>query len=259
VHVQDSGQGPPILLLHGQPGQAGDWDAVVARLRDAHRVLVPDRPGYGRTGGDAVGVAENAAAMVAVLDRHGVDAATVVGHSWGGGVALALAQRHPERVRSLVLLSSIGTRSSIAAVDRLLAAPVVGDGLSFVIFRILSRLLVNPRVRSALGPDADVIPLPHLETAVAQFRTEPVWRSFVVEQRAFLRETGELEAGLSRITTPTVVVSGDRDAMVPPASSVELAATIPYARLVRIPGAGHFLPFEVPDDIAALIAEVAVA
>src|SRR4051794_20061292 len=83
--------GPGGVLVHGQPGSAADWAPVRQLLEDDFTVLVPDRPGYGRTGGSAIGFGANADAIVELLDRHGIPSATIVGHSWGGGVAIALA------------------------------------------------------------------------------------------------------------------------------------------------------------------------
>ncbi|MST32634.1 alpha/beta fold hydrolase, partial [Acidimicrobiaceae bacterium USS-CC1] len=68
----DRGEGPVVVLLHGQPGTSADWSAVVPLLADRFRVLAPDRPGYGRTAGPAAGFAGNAEAVLAHLDRAGV-------------------------------------------------------------------------------------------------------------------------------------------------------------------------------------------
>lgn len=92
--------------------------ALAGLLESSHRVLAPDRPGYGGTGGPALGLAANADALAGLLDHAGISAATVVGHSWGGGVALALAQRHPGRVSGLVLVASIGTAAGLGTFDR---------------------------------------------------------------------------------------------------------------------------------------------
>ncbi len=77
------------------PAATGTWEALSSRLESSHRVVAPDRPGYGATGGAALGLAANADALVGLLDQVGLSAATVVGHSLGGGVALALALATP--------------------------------------------------------------------------------------------------------------------------------------------------------------------
>lgn len=254
VHVVDEGHGPPVVLLHGQPGRARDWDLVSARLRADHRVLAPDRPGYGGTPGPARGFAANADEAVGLLDERGIDTATFVGHSWGGGVALAAAQRHPQRVAALVLVASVGTRTALQAFDRLLAVPVLGDSLAFVGFRLLGRVVLAPHVRAAVAREVDVIPLPDLRARVQEWRQASVWRTFAAEQRALVAQTPALEDALGSIDVPTTVVAGERDSMVPARAAADLADAIPAARLVRLPDVGHLLPYEAPDAVADAIA-----
>src|SRR5690242_1844725 len=117
----DEGSGPPVLLLHGQPGRASHWAPVVRILREQARAIVPDRPGYGDGGEPAGGLFFNAEAALALLDSLEVDSAVVAGHSWGCGVAMAMAARFPERVRGLVLVGSLVPRAKPAAIDRLFA------------------------------------------------------------------------------------------------------------------------------------------
>ena len=106
--VLDLGEGPTVLLLHGQPGRGRDLEPVARLLSWRARTLLPDRPGYGATGGRALPLAEQAAILAALLVERRAAPAVVVGHSYGGGVALSLALQHPELVSGLVLVSSIG-------------------------------------------------------------------------------------------------------------------------------------------------------
>jgi pimeloyl-ACP methyl ester carboxylesterase len=186
-----------------------------------------------------------------------VTRATFVGHSWGGGIALAAALDHPERVAALVLVSSIGTRSSVSRLDRVLGLPVLGEGMAFVGFRLLGRLLLDPRVRASVAREADVIPLPDLRSKLDQWRSRAVWRSFAVEQRAFLRETPGLEDRLGTLDVAAAVITGELDRMVPPRAAEELAGAIAGALRVRVPDAGHLLPYEAPDVVARTVAETA--
>jgi len=121
---------PPVLALHGQPGSGRDFEPLGRALAGEWRMVAPDRPGWGsRAGEPARGFAAGADDAVAVLDREGVDRAIVLGFSWGGGVALELARRHPDRVGGLVLAASIGPGEPTVA-DRLLALPVAGRAIS---------------------------------------------------------------------------------------------------------------------------------
>jgi pimeloyl-ACP methyl ester carboxylesterase len=109
----DIGDGPPAVLMHGQPGNAGDWWPVTIRLRERMRVIAPDRPGYGRTGGRPAGFRDNAEAMATLLEGLDVQSAVVAGHSWATGVALEVVddaeharfhrRGHDETVRPPVL------------------------------------------------------------------------------------------------------------------------------------------------------------
>ena len=117
----------PVLLLHGQPGAAADWEPLrgVARRRRAHDRDRP--PGVGRHGRAVTDLAGNAARGAARLSiAPGSRRATVVGHSLGAAVAAWLACVEPERVGRLVLVAPAANLDSLSAVDYLLAAPVVG-------------------------------------------------------------------------------------------------------------------------------------
>jgi pimeloyl-ACP methyl ester carboxylesterase len=244
-----------VLLVHGQPGVRSDWSAVAAGLMSSHRVVVPDRPGYGRTGGQAMGMAGNADALAGLLDAEGVEEATVVGHSFGGGVGLAMAMRHGDRVRALILVASVGTRHSLRTYDRLLGLPVLGEGLSFAGWQVSRRVLPTLRRRStrlppALGSWVRAIPVASEDEWTGD---RGAWRSFVTEQRALLAETPPLEDSLSSVRVPTAVVAGRRDRLVPARASAELAQAIPGAELVWVAGVGHLVPQEAPDVVVEIV------
>ena len=246
------------MLLHGQPGTGGDWSRVVARLASLGvRAIAPDRPGYGRTSGAAAGLGANADALVRLLDTRGIESAVVAGHSLGGGVALAMAQRHPGRVAGLVLASSVGTARSVGPLDRRLAAPVLGPLATLVGLHAVARLLDIRRVVDYLGHVGLVSEAPDMATTLREWPSQ--WRSFVVEQRALVAEIPGIADRLGGVLAPTVVVMGQADRVVRPHEQERLAAAIPGARLVRVAGAGHLLPVEAPGVLADLCAELAQA
>ena len=148
--VVDRGRGAPVLFVHGQPGLGSDWDEVAARLTD-HRVLIVDRPGYGRSGEETLSIEGNAELLAAMVVERGAVPVTVVGHSYGGGVAIELAARRPDIVAGLVLVGSIGRAESLNILDHLLAVPVMGEVLSVAGLFTLGQVL--PRVRHRVGAD----------------------------------------------------------------------------------------------------------
>ena len=111
-----------LVLLHGQPGSPADWQQVAGRLPAPLHAIAADRPGYGASQLPASGFAANARAVLDDLDSRGIARAVLVGHSYGGGVALSAASLAPGRVAAVVLLASVGP-GCVTGWDRLLAAP----------------------------------------------------------------------------------------------------------------------------------------
>jgi pimeloyl-ACP methyl ester carboxylesterase len=252
------GAGPAVLLLHGQPGTAADWNAVTPLLVDHFRVVAADRPGYGRTGGSAVGFDGNAAAALALLDRLGVAAALVVAHSWAGGIALRLARLAPDRVAGLVLVAPISPDQPVTALDRLLATRPLSE-LASIAAGATGRVLLSAPVWRRVEEHLSVPAGTALAALLRQGEPSAVWRSFVREQRAYLEELGSLGDGLETLTCPTVVLVGDADHVVDPGAAGELARRLPAATLHRVPGAGHLLPHDSPTEVTAAVDRVAAA
>lgn len=244
-----------MVLLHGQPGSSRDWWAVTNRLRERMRVLVPDRPGYGRTGGLATGFRANAEAVAALLADLGVESAVVVGHSWATGVALALASRFPVRVRSLVLIAPVAPGVLPGAVDRALADPVVGAAVARLSFRASGVALGLAPFRALARRLVPALPPQQIAETAAEWRGDRVWRSFLVEQRALLSELPGLRAELASIEHPTTVLEGTRDRISGSPHSRVLSSLMPRAELVRIEGAGHLLPQRRPILVSEAIAQ----
>src|SRR5262252_9357476 len=207
--------GHHVVLLHGQPGSGADWQQVADRLPGGLGVMALDRPGYGASRQAAGGFAVNAAAVVADLDRHGIERAVLVGHSYGGGVALSAASLAPERIEALVLLASVGP-GCLNAVDRLMAARGTGPLCAMI------AVALTPWI-----PRGD---------------HHPLWRTVLTEQRALVREVDQLTSLLPRIRVPVLLLADPRDIVVPVATARRLEQALPEARLQLIRGSGHDLP-----------------
>jgi pimeloyl-ACP methyl ester carboxylesterase len=240
-----------VLLLHGQPGSARDWDLVVGAIAARAPVVAIDRPGWdGHTPpGD---LATSARAAAEALEAAGASGATVAGLSFGGAVAAWLAVERPELVGSLVLIAPAANRDSLQPVDRLLAAPVVGYIASAAVLSGAALALTSGRIRRRLE-SAFSLPDDYLLATARRLRGPAAWNSFVVEQRALLRDLPILEGRLGRIEAPTTVVIGTSDTVVPVEAGRRLARQIPDARLVEISGGHHVLPAEHPERLAELI------
>jgi len=240
-----------VLLLHGQPGSARDWDAVVAALGDRARPVVITRPGWdGIT--PPTDLEGNAQAAIRALDLARVQRALVVGHSLGGALAAWLAATRPERVAGLVLVSPSANRDALVPVDHLLAGPVIGEALSAASLALAGSALALSGVRRLLGHELGVKPS-YLRSSGPMLTRPRTWRSFVSEQRMLIRELPALEARLGDIRVPTTVVAGTADRIVPIRSARRLIEQIPGARLLALPGAHHLVHQQRPDELARII------
>jgi pimeloyl-ACP methyl ester carboxylesterase len=258
LFVADRGSGPAVVFVHGQPGLGSDFDAVATLLLDDHRVIAPDRPGYGASGNPALSMAQNAELLGALIEDRAASPATVVGHSYGGGVAVLLAAARPELLSGLVLVDSVGRADSVNVFDHVLAAPVVGETVSAAGLLVLGRVLPRLRALVSLAP-GDMLRLLRVSLPDSSYlevvskRGRQVWRSFVFEQRALLREIGEVEASLSAIEVPTVVIAGTWDVVVAPSVAASIAASVTGAELIKVDHVGHFVPRDAPDVVARAV------
>ncbi len=249
-------QARELVLLHGQPGSAADWDAVLARLPAHLHAVAKDRPGYGASKRNATGFTANAQTILDDLDERGVDGAVLVAHSWAGGAALLAARQAPHRVQAVVLLAGVGP-GCVSIVDWLLAAPVIGPLAAQVMWRWtpwIARVRLawlSGRERGPLGPGE------HLGLRVWGERhtgAEPRWRAFLTEQRALLSELAELESALPSIGVPVLLLADPADQIVPIMTAHRLVSELPRARLRLISDAGHHLPRRAPGAVAEAIA-----
>jgi pimeloyl-ACP methyl ester carboxylesterase len=259
--VIDAGSGRSVLLIHGQPGRGVDWEALARQLSTDHRVVAPDRPGWGNDQRAATSVAGNAADLASVVESLELTLpVTVVGHSFGGGIAIELALSRPDLVGALVLLGSIGVDRALSRFDQLLAVPRFGDpvlraGLSATRGGLrTARRVLGSGPKSPLARRAARSPtLRGLVWLDTQPITEKERKSFLAEQRALLDETPLLQRRLSRLEVPTAVVHGTADHVVPISASKALSERIPGAELVILKGEGHLVPFERPNLVAPIV------
>lgn len=213
-----------------------------------------DRPGWdGRS--RATDLAGNGAAAIARLDAAGVDRAVVAGHSFGGAVAAWLAVHHPERVEALVLAAPAANSASLTRLDYLLAAPLAGPVASAGMLAGVGSVLCSP-LRHGLARRLGLKD-GYLRRLGRLLIRPPAWRSFVVEQRALVKELPPLESELGRITAPTVIVAGEGDRIVPVAAARKLATQIRGAELMLVPRAGHLLPHRHAGGLAQAITGLA--
>lgn len=242
VHVQESGTGPTLFMLHGIGGSSETFARQFAGLHGLH-LIAWDAPGYGRSGDpshplDLDGYADAAAEVIRSRSDDGK--AHVLGMSWGGVIAVRLALRHPELVRSLILGdSTVGSATSAETVARMRSRAAELDENGPVAFaaarapRLLAPGASDDAVRDAAELMASSIRLPGY--------------GYAAESMATTDHTPDLAA----IRTPTLVLCGDEDTVTGRDASQVLAGGIPDGVFVTIRGAGHLANQEQPEAFNA--------
>lgn len=251
VVFEDTGKGSPIVLVHGSPGMARNWEPVARRLADRYRVLAPNLPGYGGSDPRPAGepsTAQAAAVVEAVIREAGAPV-LVAGHSYGGNVALAIALRGEVPVAGLVLLEpvlvrvlpAVGRQAEYAELkpvfDAYLEKVQGGDGEAV-------RLMVD----YWFGPGAfDLLP-----DAVRQFLVAHAPVNAVDVRSSFAEDHST--AALGRLRVPVLAVYGGRSPAVSRAIATAIAAQVPNGTAHELPGATHALTTTHAAQVADLIA-----
>jgi pimeloyl-ACP methyl ester carboxylesterase len=252
LHFLASRNGPPVVLLHGNPGSMRDFDPVFANLERTHQVVAIDRPGHGYSERPAAATPRDQARLLReALAQIGIVQPVVVGHSWGGALALIFALEHPEEVAGLVL---VGARA-VARADRggllygAVRTPVVGSLFRWTFLLPLGRGRVASGLREAYAPD----PVPPEEIAAAQtLWLRPAEASATVWDTANLQEALTTYAPrFSQIRAPVTIIVGDHDSLLN--QSRELHRRLPQSKLQILPNTGHMVPRTRPEVIAEAV------
>jgi pimeloyl-ACP methyl ester carboxylesterase len=263
LHYVERGVGPAVVLLHGNGSMIQDFESsgLIDAMARNHRVVVFDRPGFGHTNrpGNAVkwGPNEQADLIKNALEGLGIENATIVGHSWGASVAVAMGLRHPASVNALVLVSGYyypSFRPDFAAMSAP-AVPLIGNLMSETVSPMISRLMWPALVAKLFGPAA--VP--------AKFRRFPKEMAVRPSQiHAAAEESGLLvlnavrsEAHYKELSMPVTIIAGQDDRLIDPVSqSGRLHEDIAHSRFHAIPKTGHMVHQTATQSVVDAIGEV---
>jgi pimeloyl-ACP methyl ester carboxylesterase len=253
VRVAESGSGPTLLLLHGLFLDNSTWSGVRAALSERYRVVAPDLPGFGasekphprRFPYTVESCAEVIADLYAGLE---LGRATLVGHCWGGAVAVTLAARHPELVSGLVLIDALLEAPRLGPYGFLGSVPVVGG---VVLRQLWNKTVFTAFFREQLLATPDTVGKPAISAYYEAFN-EPAARTSL---HATLRrglDVRPLAARAASLRLPTLVAWGSADRIVPAEVGRRLARSIKDSRLELL-DAGHAPQEERPLELTTVI------
>lgn len=257
--LEHPGNDPAVLLIHGLPGTAQDFDKVTALLPGRHTIAF-DRPGFGYSSGGFHPFDEQVATLDELLAALHVQRPVLVGHSYGGTLALAYAERLPQNVRGLVLVDAAAGGEHTGAFERAQASFV--QFLSWPIVQPIADVTFSQLVRTASAKQGDaqafdpgaVDPAHEQRLLALNMRHEDL-DAYAGEEHEADAVFNRVDARLAMIDAPAVVIQGAGDKLVTADHGRKIAATLPHARLVMVSG-GHMAPYVHPATVAAAVRQV---
>jgi pimeloyl-ACP methyl ester carboxylesterase len=243
-----AGEGPALLLIHGIGDSSRTWEEIIPTLARHHLVIAPDLLGHGDSDKPRAdySVAAYANGMRDLLSTLGVDNATLVGHSMGGGVAMQFAYQYPERTDRLILISSGGVGRGVSPVLRAAALP--GANLAMAALRLPgARTAVRRGVGILRRLDLDIaVDAAELNRVVDALPNQTARSAFIRTLRSVVDWRGQVVTMLDRSYLvrgmPTLLMWGARDSVLPLGHAHKAHAAMPGSRLEIFEDAGHF-PF----------------
>jgi pimeloyl-ACP methyl ester carboxylesterase len=264
LHYVMRGEGPPVVLLHGNTVTLADFNAsgLIDRLARDHCVIAFDRPGFGHSTRprDRLWTPSAQAALLhAALTRLGVKQPAVVGHSMGTLVALAMALDYPADVRSLVLVG--GYYYPSLRVDALLTAPValpvVGDVMRYTVTALSGRAMIDRLVKVMFSPND--VPGDFFPELSREMMLRPVQIRANAEDAAFMIPAAKASAKrYDELRMPVTIIAGANDKVVDrEAHSIRLHGELPQSTLHIVRDTGHMAHYSAQDLITTAVGEPA--
>ncbi len=226
VHYYTAGQGEPLVVIHGGGGDARTWQKNIVELSEKYTVYAPDLPGYGgsqRLAGDYY-IPELSDFIGSFASSLGLERFYLVGHSMGGGVALDYALKSPQKIKKLVLVSSLCLGREIAFWVRLFSIPAILRSVGVLTISILKSI---KWMAERLNPAEFIMPLSPASMTVGGNISTIRQQSVVLKDR------------LAEVAMPTLLVWGSRDPIVPVRHAYQAAKVIPNCQVKVFENCGH--------------------
>lgn len=258
-YIEHPGAGTPVVLIHGLPGTAEDWNEVTPLLA-GHRTIAIDRPGFGYSSGGYVPFERQLSTIHELLAELHVKRPILVGHSYGGTISLGYAERYPSEVRGLVLVDAAAAGMHPATMQSLqahtiqfLQLPVIEQVADATFSQLLRKASAEMGDSEAFSPEP--VAAAHEQRILAINMTHGNLEALAGEYLAAGGVIAKIDKGLSSIETPAVVIQGEEDKLVKLVYGRRLAAALPHARLEMLYG-GHMQPYVHPTAVAAAVRSV---
>jgi pimeloyl-ACP methyl ester carboxylesterase len=261
-YLERPGPEPAVLLIHGLPGTAEDFEDVTPLIA-GHRTIAIDRPGFGFSTGGYFSFNRQLQAVHEVIEKLHLGRPVLVGHSYGGTISLGYAEQHPGEVRGLVLVDAaagdcsrhdnVFTRAQARFVQ-LIELPVIAQVADVTFSQLVRTASATPAESEAFSP-APVNPR-HRHRVLAISLKHGNMEAYAGEILAANKEIDAVNQHLAGLRVPMIVIQGGQDKLVKPQCGRSIAGSVPGAQLRIVPG-GHMAPYTHPAAVAAAVQAVA--
>ncbi len=249
LRVDQFGQGPDILFLHGSIGNLEDFEALLPYLKN-HRVTLFDRIGHGYSAMSPLNanIKNNALSASALIKKLKLKNVTVVGHSYGGSIALKMALNKDPNIRSLVLLAPAAySLSPTSKLEHLLAKPVIGLGL----IRLLQPFIAEQRLENGLSfsitPNQPIMPTNFIQNRLKLWNNPGILYTRTQQTNEVTSELIAMQAHYQDIKLPVSILIGDKENHQDISQGCRLLEKdIKHSKLLEIKDAGHYLQYKDP-------------
>lgn len=247
LHYVCEGSGSPVVLLHGNGGSSWDYTmTMLDRVAKEYCAYVFDRPGHGYSGrpeNEAVTPEVQARLLHGALSELGVEEPLLVGHSWGGALALSYALQYPNSVSGLVLLAPVAYADEDfnSAVDIILRSPVLGEFIRHTVGIPLGRRFVDQNLLQAFSPDP--VPEDYRRAAKGLWTRPDQLKSIASDNITIGPALRRMSGRYDELKQPLTIVTGDSEAIIDPDRHARpLHKAVADSELVVLERAGHDLP-----------------
>jgi pimeloyl-ACP methyl ester carboxylesterase len=254
-----AGTGPPVVLIHGMVNSSRHWERVALALADSYTVVAPDLIGHGESAaprGD-YSLGAHAAGIRDLLTAIGVESATLVGHSLGGGVAMQFFYQFPQRTERLVLISSGGLGHQVSPLLRGAALPGASALLALAANRRVLGGLVELSKRMDRHGSRKSVYLRAIARALQPLEEPGAREAFLQTLRSVIDVRGQRVSAVDRLylleSMPTMIVWGARDNTIPLSHGRQMHEVVPGSRFEVLAGAAHFPNLEDPTGLASAL------
>lgn len=244
---EDVGSGEPLLLMHGLYGSSSNWRRIAKTLSDTYRVISVDLRNHGASPWAAtMSYAEMSADVAALIDRLGLAAPAVLGHSMGGKVAMTLALTEPERVGRLIVVDI----APVSYGDRFSSFTAAMRGVDAV--HATGREEIK---RALLQTIPDERTVGFLMTNLVRQGEQYDWRINLAALASAMTDISAFPASLEgkRYDGPTTVIDGEHSSYITPEDRPRFLAYFPHARFETVANAGHWLHADQPEAFVAAV------